>query len=250
MPALLAFLEIWYSHFFNAQTHAVLPYSQRLKLLPEFLQQLTMESNGKSINLSGEKIDYPTGSVLWGAAGTNGQHSFHQLLHQGTHLIPVDFILPLHQTIPEEDMATEQILDQQCHLVANCLAQCEAMLYGRSLEQVENELRDKKFSEARIRKLAPHLVIPGNRPHSLVYFNSLNPETLGALIALYEHKVYIQSLILNINAFDQWGVELGKKLSQPIYEHLKDSTKTYDDPGLQQLIKQFHKEDGQDSNGA
>jgi glucose-6-phosphate isomerase len=235
MPGLLALLEIWYSQFFAAQTHAILPYSHGLKEFPNFLQQLEMESNGKSVDRQGRDITYASGSILWGSAGSMGQHSFHQLLHQGTAFVPVDFILPLTYTVKSDPLVEAQ----HRHLVANCLAQSEALLYGQDLVQVKAQLRKAGLSTAEANKLAPHKVIPGNRPHNIISMDVLTPETLGALIALYEHKVYVQSVILNINAFDQWGVELGKQLSQPLYEALSGVTDEPVDDAVQNLVQRY-----------
>lgn len=235
MPGLLALLEIWYSQFFGTQTHAILPYSHALREFPDFLQQLEMESNGKSTDRQGKSIAYSSGSIIWGSAGTIGQHSFHQLLHQGTAFIPVDFILPLTFTVKRETLVEEQ----HRYLVANCLAQSEALLNGKGLAQVKMELRKADLSTAEANKLAPHKVISGNRPHSMISMDVLTPETLGALIALYEHKVYVQSVILNINAFDQWGVELGKQLSQPLYDALSDTAALPEDLFDRTIIQRY-----------
>ncbi len=234
MPILLALLGIWYSHFWHAQSYAVLPYDHYLKLLPEFLQQLDMESNGKNVNQNGEAIDYNSGPIVWGAAGTNGQHSFHQLLHQGTRFVPVDFILPLtsHQT-----SATDQ--QQHRHLVANCLSQSKALAEGKSLQTVKQELAESGLSDTEIETLTPHKVIAGNRPNNIISFTQVTPRNLGALIALYEHKVYVQSVIWQINAFDQWGVELGKQLSNKVFNRLSgDNSETFD-ASTQALIDHY-----------
>jgi len=235
MPAILALLEIWYSQFFSAQTHAVLPYSHALRDFPNFLQQLEMESNGKRVDRQGRNVGYPSGSIIWGSSGTIGQHSFHQLLHQGTAFIPVDFILPLTFTIK----GNAQVEEQHRQLVANCLAQSEALLYGLDLDAAKVQLKKAGKSTAEANKLAPHKVIPGNRPHNIISMDVLTPETLGALIALYEHKVYAQSVILNINAFDQWGVELGKQLSQPIYNAISGDSTELVDHSAQTLVQRY-----------
>ncbi len=212
MPVLKALLVFWYTHFWDATNQAVLPYSQLLNQLPSYLQQLEMESLGKSVNNQGEFIDYPTGLVLWGTEGTNGQHSFHQLLHQGTVFTPVDFIALQKSPYP--------LGDHHRHLLANCIAQSQALMQGKSLEQAQAELLAAGCSEAEVAQLAPHKVVPGNRPNTMLTLEELNPENLGALIALYEHKVYCLGVLNNINPFDQWGVELGKQLSGPIFETL------------------------------
>jgi glucose-6-phosphate isomerase len=216
MPVILALLGIWYSHFWGAQTQAILPYDQHLKYFPDFLQQLEMESNGKDVDKEGNAINYSTGSIIWGSIGTNGQHSFHQLLHQGKHTVPVDFILSL--TTP--NTANSHDVEQHRHLVANCLGQSQALLQGKCLEDIKRELKEEGLPHDEIARLAPHKVIEGSHPNNMISFARLTPETLGALIALYEHKVYVQSVIWNTNPFDQWGVELGKQLSKPIFNAL------------------------------
>jgi glucose-6-phosphate isomerase len=201
MPVIMALLSVWYSAFFGAQTHAVLPYCEDLRELPNYLQQLQMESNGKRVDREGRAIDYPSSAVLWGGAGTVSQHSFHQLLHQGTHLIPVDFIVPVRAGATGEGRDGERKDGEddaaQRMLVANALAQGAALLEGS--EGVDG-----------------HRHFPGNRPSSTLMLKQLTPRTLGALIALYEHKVFVEASVLGINPFDQWGVELGKVLAHAI----------------------------------
>ncbi|MEZ5494269.1 MAG: glucose-6-phosphate isomerase [Pseudomonadales bacterium] len=213
MPVMLGLLGFWYRHFWQASTHVVLPYDHYLRFFPDYLQQLDMESNGKHVNHAGADVPYETGPVIWGSVGTNGQHSFHQLLHQGTHFIPADFILSLQSHHPECD-------EQHRHLLANGLAQSQALMCGKSLAVVEAELQQQGLSADAIAQLAPHKVITGNRPSNLLTIEQLTPATLGALIALYEHKVYVQGVLWDINSFDQWGVELGKQLSGPIFAAL------------------------------
>lgn len=231
MPVILGLLGFWYRHFWHADSNVVLPYDHYLRFFPDFLQQLDMESNGKSVNRGGEHLPYPSGPVIWGSVGTNGQHSFHQLLHQGTHFIPADFILTLksHHT----DCA-----EQHRHLLANGLAQSQALMCGKQRETVEQELRDQGMDDSGIALLAPHKVIPGNRPSQLIYMDQLTPNSLGALIALYEHKVYVQSVLWNINPFDQWGVELGKQLSGPIFKALSGE-KSPLDPSTAAVISRY-----------
>jgi glucose-6-phosphate isomerase len=205
LPVLLGLLSIWYTNFFGAETTAVLPYEQYLKRFPAYLQQLTMESNGKHVTLDGVEVDYPTGPIFWGEPGTNGQHSFYQLIHQGTRLIPCDFIAfaePLNPLGQHHDI-----------LLANAFAQAEALAFGKTLEQVK--------SEGVPEWLAPHKVFAGNRPSNLLMAQRLTPETLGKLIALYEHCVFTQGAIWNVGSFDQWGVELGKVLAQRIMPELE-----------------------------
>lgn len=215
MPVLMALLTLWYANFWQAESHAVLPYAQNLHLFPAFLQQLDMESLGKQVRKDGSSLDIATGSIVWGSAGTNGQHSFHQLLHQGTHLIPADFI-----AVAE---SVSRNREQQEQLLANCFAQSQALMDGKSLAEANAELRAQGMSAENAGELAPHKMIPGNRPSSTLLLQKLTPGTLGALVALYEHKVYAHSVLLGINAFDQWGVELGKVLSTGIYKAITAS---------------------------
>ncbi len=207
-PALLALLGVWYTNFFGTRSHAILPYDQYLSRFPAYLQQLEMESNGKRVRRDGEAVDYATCPVIWGEPGTNGQHAFYQLLHQGTEIIPADFIAPVH---------TQNALG--CHhrlLLANFVAQTEALMRGKTADEVRDELQAQGTSDTKLEALVPHKVFPGNRPTTSIVFDRLDPETLGALIALYEHKVFVQGCIWGINSFDQWGVELGKQLAQRI----------------------------------
>jgi len=234
MPVLLALISIWYSNFFHAQTRAVLPYAHVLQRFPAYLQQLHMESNGKHIDRLGRAVDYHTGEVLWGEVGCNGQHAFHQLFHQGTQLVPCDFIIPVKSHYP--------VKNHQDLLVANCLSQSQALLSGISEEDVMTELLEKGYSEDAARALAPHKTIPGNKPSNSIMFEELNPKTMGALIALYEHKVFVQSVIWDINPFDQWGVELGKRLGHHVLDNLKsDANPKQVDPSTLGLI-QFYKQ--------
>jgi glucose-6-phosphate isomerase len=221
MPAILGLLGFWYQHFWHTTSHVVLPYDHYLRYFPDYLQQLDMESNGKRVTRSGEALPYHSGPVIWGSVGTNGQHSFHQLLHQGTHMIPADFILTLQSH--QKDCG-----EQHRHLLANGLAQSQALMCGKSRETVEAELRAQGLADNEIAFLAPHKVITGNRPSNLITIDQLTPATLGALVALYEHKVYVQSVLWDINPFDQWGVELGKQLSGPIFAALEGQDSTLD----------------------
>ena len=208
IPVVLALLSIWYNNFFGAQTVAVLPYDQYLKRFPAYLQQLTMESNGKRVTVDGVKVDYDTGPVYWGEPGTNGQHSFYQMIHQGTRLIPSDFIAfrqPLNPLGRHHDL-----------LMANVLAQAEALAFGKTAEEVKKEGTPDW--------LVPHRVFEGNRPSNMIIAERLTPEVLGKLLALYEHSVFTQGVIWNIDSFDQWGVELGKVLAQRIIPELESRT--------------------------
>ncbi|MBL4607580.1 MAG: glucose-6-phosphate isomerase, partial [Pseudomonadales bacterium] len=232
MPFLLAAVQIWYNNFFDAHSQAVIPYDYYLRSLPEYLQQLEMESNGKCVDRAGIPLDYRSGSAIWGGPGTNGQHAYHHLFHQGTQFIPVDFILPMTTHNP--------VNDHHAMLVSSCLSQSRAMLVGKTLAQATQELQQQGLSEEEINKLAPHKVIPGNRPSNTLTMKQLTPSSLGALIALYEHKVFAQSVIWDINAFDQWGVELGKKIGGEIYQTLSSPNKIPDyDDSTNQLIARF-----------
>lgn len=203
IPVLMALLGVWYRNGFGLETHAVLPYAQRLARLPAYLQQLEMESNGKRIDLNGDVLNYGTCPVIWGEPGTNGQHSFYQLLHQGTLISPIDFLLAANPT--NTDRSSHQLL------MSNCLAQSESLAFGKKASDVANKLTAQGLSKERIKALVSHRTFPGNRPSSLILFDRLSPEVLGAMIAAYEHKVFTQGVIWNVNSFDQWGVELGKE---------------------------------------
>ena len=208
IPVLLALLGVWYGNFFNARSHVIEPYDQYLHRFPAYLQQLDMESNGKRVQIDGSAINYKTGPVIWGEPGTNGQHAFFQLIHQGTDLIPADFIAPVKSQNP--------VADHHTMLLANFLAQTEALMKGKTLQQAEAELREQGFEESRVAALAPHKVFEGNRPTNTIMVDELTPKALGSLIAMYEHKVFVQGKIWGINSFDQWGVELGKQLASAI----------------------------------
>ncbi len=230
MPLLMSLLELWYCNFFGAGNHVVLPYDHSLGRLPDFLQQLTMESNGKRVSIDGQTLDYTTGPVLWGSAGTLGQHSFHQLLHQGQLLCPVDFILPLTTHTGQAQ--------QHLNLVANCLAQSRTLMVGRSLEAATESLLQRGLNKKNAAQLAPHLVMPGNRPSSVITMESLSPTTLGALLALYEHRTFCSGRLWKINSFDQWGVELGKEISTGIAQKLQEtSTEAAMDGATERLIQ-------------
>ena len=227
LPVLMGLLAVWYGDFFDAQTAAVLPYEQYLKRFPAYLQQLTMESNGKSVTLDGRHVDYNTGAIYWGEPGTNGQHSFYQLIHQGTHLIPCDFIgfaKTLNPIGRHHDI-----------LLANMFAQAEALAFGKTAEQVE--------AEGTRAELVPHRVFEGNRPSNTILAEVIDPQTLGKLVALYEHSVFTQGVIWDINSFDQWGVELGKVLAQRIIPELesKDAPDLQHDSSTNALIARYRR---------
>jgi glucose-6-phosphate isomerase len=213
LPITLALLGIWYADFLGAETSAVLPYDQYLQRLPAYLQQLDMESNGKRVDREGRPVDVPTGPVVWGEPGTNGQHAFYQLIHQGTRLVPCDFLIAAqpHSALPGHHTA----------LMANCFAQSEALAFGKTEEQAHAELRAQGHAEDVVARLLPHKVFPGNRPSTTMVYRRMGPETLGMLLALYEHKVMVMGAIWNINSFDQWGVELGKQLATRIKPELE-----------------------------
>ena len=202
LPVLLALVGIWHRDVCGYAARAILPYDQRLARLPAYLQQLDMESNGKSVQQDGAPVARPTGPLVFGEPGTNGQHAFYQLLHQGTNIIPCEFLIAAEGHEPE--MRAHHAL-----LVANCLAQAQALMQGRTLEEARAQARDAGRPES----LAPHRVFPGNRPSLTLAYKKLTPETLGRIIALYEHRIFVEAAIWNINAFDQWGVELGKELA-------------------------------------
>ncbi len=225
LPLLMALISIWYNDFFGAQTVAVLPYAHYLKRFPAYLQQLTMESNGKHVTLPGEHVDYATGPIYWGEPGTNGQHSFYQLIHQGTRLIPCDFIGFMHSLNP--------LGRQHDLLMANLFAQTEALAFGKTAAQVR--------AEGTPERLVPHRVCEGNRPTNTILADDLTPHTLGALIALYEHSVFVQGAIWDIDSFDQWGVELGKQLANKLIPQLQDSNdpKLEHDSSTNALIRRY-----------
>ncbi len=214
IPVLMALIGIWYINFFGARSIAILPYDQNLHRLPAYLQQADMESNGKSCDREGREVDYHTGPVLFGEIGIAGQHAFYQLLHQGTAMVPADLLVPARNF--------RCIARHHRALMANALAQAEALMRGRTEEEAIEEMRAEGLDEERIRELLPYRVFPGNRPTNTFLFHTLDPKTLGSLIALYEHKIFVQGVIWNINSFDQWGVELGKKLASNILEELNE----------------------------
>lgn len=216
IPVIMAMLGVWYINCFNAETHAILPYDQYLHRFAAYFQQGDMESNGKYVTASGEKVDYATGPIVWGEPGTNGQHAFYQLMHQGTRLIPADFIAPIKTQNPISGGTHHTIL------LANFLAQTEALMRGKTEQEVRKELKAKgNMSEEAIDKLVPHKVFQGNRPTNSIVVRKLDPFTLGALVAAYEHKIFVQGAVWAINSYDQWGVELGKELAKAIEPELK-----------------------------
>ena len=211
-PVILGLLGIWYNNFFGAESQAIIPYDQYLHRFAAYLQQGDMESNGKGVSRDGKRVDYSTGPIIWGEPGTNGQHAFFQLIHQGTKLIPVDFLAPTQSHNP--------IGDHHPILLSSFFAQTEALMRGKTEAEAEAELKASGMQGEELTKLLPHKVFPGNRPTNSILFKKLSPRTLGSLIALYEHKIFVQGVIWNVNSFDQWGVELGKQLAKTILPEL------------------------------
>lgn len=211
---IMGLINVWYRNFFNAAAHAILPYDERLKYLPAYLQQAKMESQGKQVRYNGKKISYKTGQIIFGETGTNGQHSFHQLLHQGTQFIPVDFIA---SSSHQHDLDHHHTI-----LLANALSQSKTLMEGKTKAEILMELQNTKLTKKQIQQLAPHKVLPGNRPSNFLLFSSISPFNLGALIAIYEHSIFVESAIWQINAFDQWGVENGKKTADEILPLLEN----------------------------
>uniref|UniRef100_A0A4W6E929 Glucose-6-phosphate isomerase n=1 Tax=Lates calcarifer TaxID=8187 RepID=A0A4W6E929_LATCA len=220
-PVLLALLGIWYINFFHAETHAMLPYDQYMHRFTAYFQQGDMESNGKYITNHGARVNYHTGPIVWGEPGTNGQHAFYQLIHQGTRMVPSDFLIPAQSQHPIRDNLHHKIL------LANFLAQTEALMKGKTTEEARKELEASGLSGEALEKILPHKVFQGNRPTNSIIFKKLTPYTLGALIAMYEHKIFIQGVMWEINSFDQWGVELGKQLAKKIEPELKDAAEVH-----------------------
>ncbi len=215
LPVILGLLGVWCTNFLGAETHAILPYDQYMHRFPAYFQQGDMESNGKRVDLDGAPVDYATGPVLWGEPGTNGQHAFYQLIHQGTRLVPCDFLVPA--------LSQNPLGEHHDLLLSNFLAQTEALMRGKTVEEARAELEKKGLAPAEVARLAPHKVFPGNRPTNSLVFERLDPKTLGALIALYEHKIFVQGVLWNVNSYDQWGVELGKELASRILPELRDA---------------------------
>ena len=212
LPLIFGMLGIWYNNFFGSDTHAIIPYDQYLRRLPAYIRQLDMESNGKRVDREGKPVDYATGQIIWGELGSNGQHAFFQLIHQGSRLIPADYIAMIENKHP--------IGEHQTILLANFFAQTEALMRGKNEKEVTDELEAYGLNERQIKQLLPHKIFPGNKPSNSILLNKLDPKSLGSLIAFYEHKVFVQGVIWNINSFDQWGVELGKQLAKVIQPEL------------------------------
>ncbi|TRY31881.1 glucose-6-phosphate isomerase [Aliiglaciecola sp. M165] len=238
LPMLMALLGVWYTNFHAAQSHVLLPYYHYLRGFPAYVQQLDMESNGKRIANQADDIDYATGPVIWGSEGTNGQHSFHQLIHQGKVLIPADFMLPLN--VPNKNDTHHSML------ASNCFGQTQALMQGKTYDECYADLKDANIDNATRHSLAKHKTMPGNKPSNTLLFDRLDPKTLGALVALYEHKVFVQGAIWEVNSFDQWGVELGKVLGNQVLDKIVDSESNLDfDASTNQLISAFRNANSQ-----
>jgi len=237
IPVIMALLGFWYNNFFGSQTHAILPYDQYMHRFPAYFQQGDMESNGKSVDRSGHPVKYSTGSIIWGEPGTNSQHSFFQLIHQGTKIIPADFLAPIKSHNPN---VGGQVNHHHKILLSNFFAQTEALMKGKTTEEARQELVAQGLKGKELEDLLPHKVFPGNRPTNSFLFKQLCPRTLGQLISLYEHKIFVQGIIWNVNSFDQWGVELGKQLAKVIQPELLDtSIVTSHDSSTNALINYF-----------
>ncbi|ASV30420.1 glucose-6-phosphate isomerase [Maribacter cobaltidurans] len=231
LPVLMALISIWYNNFYQAETEAIIPYTQYLSRFSAYLQQGIMESNGKSVGRNGKRVGYETGTIIWGEPGTNSQHAFFQLIHQGTKLIPTDFIGYKHSLHGDTDHHEK--------LMANFFAQTEALMNGKTVEEVIAELKEKNLSKEEVERLAPFKVFEGNKPTNSILIDKLTPKSLGSLIALYEHKIFVQGVIWNIFSFDQWGVELGKQLAGTILKDIQGSTISQHDSSTLRLLQYF-----------
>ena len=232
LPAILGVIGVWYNNWFGAQTEAILPYDRYMHRFPAYFQQGDMESNGKGVDRKGNRVNYETGPILWGEPGTNGQHAFYQLIHQGTKLIPCDFLAPVETQNP--------LSNHHTILLSNFFAQTEALMKGKTADEVQKELEASGVTGEAAEKLIPHKTFTGNRPTNSILFQKLTPRMLGSLIALYEHKIFTQGMIWNINSFDQWGVELGKQLAKAILPELDESGEiTSHDSSTNGLINDF-----------
>ncbi|BDX05783.1 glucose-6-phosphate isomerase [Planctobacterium marinum] len=231
LPMIMALIGLWYRNFFNAQSYVLLPYYHYLRGFPAYVQQLDMESNGKQV-AGDEAVEYETGPIVWGSEGTNGQHSFHQLIHQSHTLIPADFMLPLK--VPNQDNTHHAML------ASNCFAQSQALMQGQSHKEIAEALKDKGLKQDELEVLATHKTMPGNKPSNTLLFEQLDPHTLGALVAMYEHKVFVQGAIWGVNSYDQWGVELGKVLGNQILDKIQEAEEAPNfDASTNQLITRF-----------
>ncbi|NWF37406.1 glucose-6-phosphate isomerase [Mariprofundus sp. KV] len=234
IPVMLAMLGVWYNNFFDADSHAMLPYDQYMHRFAAYFQQGDMESNGKRVTRSGEAVDYSTGPIIWGEPGTNGQHAFYQLIHQGTKLIPCDFLAPVETKNP--------VGRHHPMLLSNFFAQTEALMVGKTEDEVREELEAEGLSGEALEALLPHKVFPGNKPTNSILFQKLTPKALGSLLAMYEHKIFVQSVIWDLNAYDQWGVELGKQLARKILPELDDFEETTNHDASTNGLINYYKE--------
>jgi glucose-6-phosphate isomerase len=231
IPVVLALISVWYNNFFGAESEALIPYTQYLQKLAPYLQQGIMESNGKSIGRDGSKVNYQTGTIIWGEPGTNSQHAFFQLIHQGTKLIPTDFIGFVHSLYND--------VDHHNKLMSNFFAQTEALLNGKSAQQVQEEFNKQNLDATTADYLKPFKVFEGNKPTNTILIDSLTPETLGSLIAMYEHKIFVQGIVWNIFSYDQWGVELGKQLANSILTDIENKQPSNHDSSTTFLLTHF-----------
>ena len=234
IPVILGLLGVWYNNFFGSESHCILPYDQYMHRFAAYFQQGDMESNGKYIKKNGEKVNYSTGPIVWGEPGTNGQHAFYQLIHQGTKLIPCDFIAPVNTQNP--------IGDHHTKLLSNFFAQTEALMKGKTRDEAKYELETSGCSDSEIRELLPHKIFEGNKPTNSIFVKKITPKVLGSLLAMYEHKIYTQSIVWNVNAFDQWGVELGKQLAKVILPELINENQIESHDSSTNGLIQFYKE--------
>lgn len=234
IPVILAMMGVWYGNFFHAESSAVLPYDHNLRMLPAYLEQADMESNGKSVDREGRQATYSTGKIIWGAEGINGQHAFYQLLHQGTRLIPTDFIASIQSHVNHKE---------HCDILAsNFLAQTEALMKGRTMEKTREQLLEANIELHKLEKRLPHMIFGGNQPSNSIVIKKLTPRALGSLLAMYEHKIFVQGIIWNLNSYDQWGVELGKKLAKNILEELETDDDLFEhDSSTKGLLDWFRK---------
>ena len=234
IPVVLALISIWYNNFFNCETEAIIPYSQYLSKLPAYLQQAVMESNGKSVDRNGKNITYQTGNIIWGNTGTNSQHAFFQLIHQGTKLIPCDFI-GFNKPLYSENT-------QHNKLMSNFFAQTEALMMGKTSGEVKSELAKLSLDENQIKFLLPYKIFEGNKPTNTILIEKLSPKSLGSLIAMYEHKIFVQGIIWNIFSYDQWGVELGKQLASKVLDEIENKEPKIHDDSTNSLLKKYLKD--------
>jgi glucose-6-phosphate isomerase len=233
IPVVLGLISVWYNNFFKCETQGIIPYTQYLSKLPAYLQQAIMESNGKSVDRNGQKINYQTGNIIWGNTGTNSQHAFFQLIHQGTKLIPCDFIGFKNPLYKENS--------QHNKLMSNFFAQSEALMMGKNPSQVEKELSDSGIEKNEIESLLPFKVFDGNKPTNTILIDKLTPKSLGSLIAMYEHKIFVQGVIWNIFSYDQWGVELGKQLASKLLNEIEKKELKIHDDSTSSLLKKYLK---------